>query len=497
MTTTLHALAGALGVVEYRGDDVELTDATHDSRQVGSGTLFCAVPGANTDGHDHAPGAVEAGAAALLVERWLDLDVAQLRVPSVREAMGPAAAQIHGVPSSDLTVVGITGTNGKTTSAYLLESAFGAAGWGTGTIGTVETRINGEAQPGVRTTPEGPDLQRLLARMRDRGVDGVAMEVSSHGLELHRVDGTRFAVAVFTNLSQDHLDFHGSMDAYFAAKAELFTTRMSDRAVICVDDGWGQRLAERSEIPSTTFGEHDSAERRIVAVTSDVTGSVATVDGPEGAVEVRTQLIGDFNVRNAVGAYLAAVAAGVEPSAAADGVAACAGVPGRLERVDRGQPFAVLVDYAHTPDALAHVVDATRDVLDGGRLHLLVGCGGDRDRGKRPVMGAVAARADRAILTSDNPRSEDPQTILDAVVAGAEDAVAAGAHAEVVALLDRREAIREALAGAGPGDVVVLAGKGHETGQTTGDTTVPFDDRLVAAEILTDLGHPSTPGANE
>ncbi|MBW3657256.1 MAG: UDP-N-acetylmuramoyl-L-alanyl-D-glutamate--2,6-diaminopimelate ligase [Actinobacteria bacterium] len=490
MSTTLSALAAELSEAQLRGDgDAEVVDATHDSRQAGAGTLFCAVPGATADGHDHAPAAVAAGSPALLVERWLDLDVPQLLVPSVRASMGHAAAVIHGRPSGDLAVVGITGTNGKTTTTYLLESAFGAAGWGTGTIGTVETRIHGEAQPGVRTTPEGTDLQRLLARMRDRGVDAVGMEVSSHGLEMQRVAGTRFAVAVFTNLSQDHLDFHGTMDAYYRAKARLFTPELAEAAVVCVDDEWGRRLASEASVPVSTFGRATDADHRIVDVTVELAGSTARVAGPDGDVEVRTRLVGDHNVTNAVGAYLAAVAAGVEPAAAAAGVAACAGVPGRLERVERGQPFAVLVDYAHTPDALEHVVRSTRPLLEeGGRLHVVIGAGGDRDRGKRPLMGAVAAQADVAVLTSDNPRSEDPTEILDAIVAGAREAIDGGAPAELVVEVDRREAIARTLADARPGDVVVIAGKGHETTQEFADRTLPFDDRLVAAELLEAAG---------
>jgi UDP-N-acetylmuramoyl-L-alanyl-D-glutamate--2,6-diaminopimelate ligase len=490
VSSTLLALAADLPGAQARGDEATLDDATHDSRQVAPGSLFCAVPGSSQDGHDHAPGAVAAGASALLVERWLDVGVPQLRVPSVRAAMGPAAAAIHDRPSEHLTVVGITGTNGKTTTAYLLEAAFGAAGWGTGTIGTVETRIHGEAQPGVRTTPEGTDLQRLLARMRTRGVDAVGMEVSSHGLELRRVDGTRFAVAVFTNLSQDHLDFHGTMESYFAAKQRLFSPDLAQRGIVCVDDDWGVTLATRSPIPVVTFGDRDGADHRIRSVTTGLAGSTAVLDGPDGEVAVRTRLVGAYNVRNAIGAYLAAVTVGIDPATAAVGVAACPGVPGRLERVDRGQPFAVLVDYAHTPDALEHVLEATRPLVqDGGRLHLLIGCGGDRDVGKRPLMGAVAARADRAVLTSDNPRSEDPAAILDAMAQGADDAVRAGAPARIITEVDRRRAIRDTIADARPGDVVVIAGKGHETGQTFAERTVAFDDREVAATCLRDAGY--------
>ncbi|HEX9890184.1 MAG TPA: UDP-N-acetylmuramoyl-L-alanyl-D-glutamate--2,6-diaminopimelate ligase [Nitriliruptorales bacterium] len=480
-------VAEALAGGEIRGG-ATVVDVTHDSRQVGQGWLFCCVPGADADGHDFAPAAVGQGASALLVERWLDdLAVAQVRVASVRAAMGPAAAVVHGHPSRDLRIVGVTGTNGKTTTTYLLETAFGAAGWGTGLVGTVQMRIHGAAQPGVRTTPEGPDLQRLLRTMHSRGVDAVAIEVSSHGLDLHRADGTWFACTVFTNLTQDHLDHHGTMDAYFTAKARLFTPAFSDRAVVCVDGEWGQRLASQASIDVTTYGRDATAQHRIVDVAADTAGTRFTLSGPDGDVTLRTRLLGDFNAGNAAAAYLAATAVGVPADAAIAGIAACDGVPGRLEPVDAGQPFAVLVDYAHTPDALDHVVRAARGIADG-RTIVVVGCGGDRDTGKRPLMGAVAAQADVAVLTSDNPRSEDPQAILAAVAEGARRAVDGGAPAAIRIEVDRRAAIALALQEARPGDVVVVAGKGHETGQELAEATVPFDDRLVALELLG--GHP-------
>ncbi|MFA9445447.1 UDP-N-acetylmuramoyl-L-alanyl-D-glutamate--2,6-diaminopimelate ligase [Egicoccus sp. AB-alg6-2] len=485
MTASLSDVAAALPSAERRGDDVALADATHDSRQVGPGWLFCAVRGRSVDGHDLAPAAVEQGAAALLVDRWLDLPVPQVRVPSVREAAGPAAAVVHGNPSEQLRVVGVTGTNGKTTTVYLLEAAFAAAAMGTGVIGTVETRIHGETQPGVRTTPEGPDLQRLLRRMYDRGADAVAMEVSSHGLDLHRVDGTRFAVGVWTNLSQDHLDWHETMEAYFAAKARLFTPGLTDRGVVHLDSPWARRLLEVAEVPLTTLGRDDDADIRIVDEHADVTGSRARLVGDGIDLAIGTAFPGRFNLSNAATAVVAAVAAGVPAEVAARGVAACPGAPGRLERVDVGQPFTVLVDYAHTPDAVEQVLATVRDLLEPDRRVLVVlGAGGDRDRAKRGPMGAAAAGADVAVLTSDNPRTEDPRAILDAVAAGANGAVTAGAPAEVHVEVDRRDAIAWALANARDGDVVVIAGKGHETGQEFADRTLPFDDRQVARELL-------------
>jgi UDP-N-acetylmuramoyl-L-alanyl-D-glutamate--2,6-diaminopimelate ligase len=496
VTATLSDVAAGLRRAERHGAAVELVDATHDSRQVGPGWLFCAIRGSTTDGHDHAPTAVEAGAAALLVERWLDLPIPQIKVPSVRAAAGPAAAVVHGHPSRELTVVGVTGTNGKTTTAYLLEGAFGAAALGTGVIGTIETRIHGEAQPGVRTTPEGPDLQRLLRRMRTRGVEAVAMEVSSHGLDLRRVDGTRFAVAVYTNLSQDHLDWHGSMAAYLGAKARLFTPGFADHGVVNLDGPWARRLLEQVEIPVTTLGRpgDDGADVLLVDEQLGVDGAAGRLVGPDLDVAVRTVLPGRFNLTNAATALVAAVTAGLDPAAAAAGIAACPGAPGRLERIEMGQPYAVLVDYAHSPDAVAQVLATLRDALEPGRrLHVVLGCGGDRDREKRGPMGAAAAQADRAVLTSDNPRSEDPAAILATMEEGARAAVAAGAPAEIVTELDRRAAIHLALAGAEPGDVVLLAGKGHETGQEFADGTVPFDDRDVARAELATIGTEQRP----
>jgi UDP-N-acetylmuramoyl-L-alanyl-D-glutamate--2,6-diaminopimelate ligase len=504
VSATLAEVTAALRRAERHGADVELTDASHDSRQIASGWLFCAVPGARSDGHDHAATAVERGAAALLVERWLDLPVPQVKVPSVRAAAGPAAAVVHRHPSHELTVVGITGTNGKTTTAYLLEGAFAAAGQGVGVVGTVETRIHGEAQPGVRTTPEGPDLQRLLRRMHTRGVDAVAMEVSSHGLDLRRVDGTRFAVAAYTNLSHDHLDWHGSMAAYLAAKARLFTPELARVGVVFHDGPWAERLLALAEIPCTTVGRGADVDVRLVDEQLSVAGGRGVVELPDGPVEVRTRLPGRFNLDNAALALVAAVTAGVVPELAAAGIAAAPGAPGRLERVTAGQPFTVLVDYAHTPDAIVEVVATLRTLAarapdgqpasDGrgsgradaapGRVLLVVGAGGDRDRGKRAGMGAAAATADVAVLTSDNPRSENPTTILAAVEAGARQAREQGAPAELHVVADRREAIGIALAAARPGDVVLIAGKGHETGQELAGHTIPFDDREVAAELL-------------
>jgi len=495
VAASLPTPADVVGPKDVGSEDAGplLLDATHDSRQVEPGWLFCAVPGARTDGHAHVPQAIAAGAAAVLVERPVAEPVPQLIVPSVRRAMGPAAAAIHSHPSRELTVIGTTGTNGKTTVSGLLEGALAAAGNGTGVIGTTGTRIHGEAVPGVRTTPEGPDLQRLLRTMYRRGVDAVAAEVSSHGLDLHRVDGTRFAVAVYTNLSQDHLDWHQTMERYLAAKARLFTPALSERGVVFLDGPWALRLLEQVDIPVTTLGWEGvtSGPGPDVAITDaqvGLAGGRATLLGPEvGEIDLRTTLPGRFNLANAATAVLAAVLAGVPPEVAAAGVAAAPGARGRLERVEATGGPQVLVDYAHTPEAVTTVLDTVRATLPvGARLVLVLGCGGERDRAKRGPMGAAAAAADVAVLTSDNPRSEDPQAILDAMLAGARAAVSEGARAELVVDLDRRRAIRLALEAAGEDDVVLIAGKGHETVQEFADRVVPFDDRLVAAALLSD-----------
>jgi UDP-N-acetylmuramoyl-L-alanyl-D-glutamate--2,6-diaminopimelate ligase len=474
-------------VVEVRGDtEIVVGSIVHDSREVTPGALFCCIPGARSDGHDHAPAALAAGAQSLLVERILALDAPQARVDSVRRALGPLCARFHGHPSRALRVLGVTGTNGKTSTTYLLEAIARANGDRAGVIGTVEARAGGEVVALRHTTPEATELQALLAQMRDRGFDTVAMEVSSHALDQHRVDGTHFAAVTFTNLTHEHLDYHPSVEAYFEAKAALFDTRFSSRAAINVDDPYGVVLRDRAAshgIQVCTYSTHDATADvfgRDVLLRRDETlfDLVDNRNGHHGVV--RSPLVGSFNVANALAAAATAIVVGFSFEAVLAGLGAPVRVPGRFERVGSGRDFAVLVDYAHTPDALASVLTAARSLVDGGKLVVVFGCGGDRDRSKRPLMGEVATRlADVAILTSDNARSEDPETIACDVLEG----VPPGRDAPAVEL-DRRAAIRRALRGAGAGDVVLIAGKGHETGQTAGGVTTPFDDRAVAAEEL-------------
>jgi UDP-N-acetylmuramoyl-L-alanyl-D-glutamate--2,6-diaminopimelate ligase len=472
-------VAAAVGA-EVRGAprSAPVVDAFSDSREVTSGSVFFCVPGERADGHDHARDAVAAGAVGVVVERWLDLDVPQARVPSVRAAMGAMSAVVHGHPARSLQLVGVTGTNGKTTVTYLLEAILERAGRTSGIIGTTGARVAGTPVPLERTTPEASDLQRLLARMRDGGVAAVAMEVSSHALAQHRVDGMVFDVALFTNLSQDHLDLHGSMEEYFSAKARLFTPDHARRGVANADDPWARRLLTSSGLPIDTFAVDRDADLRATDVVVDASGVAFSA----GAVRVRSALRGRFNVSNITAALAVARALDIDLVEASEAVGTVVNVPGRMEPVQAGQEFLVMVDYAHTPDSILGVLRASRP-LTTGRLIVVFGCGGDRDRAKRPFMGrAATAAADLTVLTSDNPRSEDPLEILAQIEAGAAD----GGGAYVVRP-DRREAIRLGLTEARPGDVVVIAGKGHETVQELGDAAVPFDDRRVAAEELARL----------
>jgi UDP-N-acetylmuramoyl-L-alanyl-D-glutamate--2,6-diaminopimelate ligase len=459
---------------------VEISGLAYDSRKARPGTLFFCVPGEKVDGHDFGAQVVEAGASALVVERQLEVDVPQVIVGDARAAMAPFAARFQGDPSRDLQMVGVTGTNGKTTTAFLIREVLERARTACGLLGTVKQVVGGVEEEVERTTPEAIDLQATLRRMLEAGDRACAMEVSSHALALHRCDAIEFEVALFTNLTQDHLDFHADMEDYFLAKRKLFEMAPGT-AIVNVDDAYGRRLAE--EFSCVTFSA-EGAEADYVArdVSFDAGGAEFTVDG----MPVRTRLPGHFNVANALGAFAAAVELGVSAEHAASGLARAGRVPGRFEPVDEGQGFAVLVDYAHTPDSLENVLRAARR-LTAGRVIAVFGAGGDRDRDKRPKMGRAGAElSDIAIVTSDNPRSEDPETIVAEVAAGAGEG--AGVEIEV----DRRAAIALALGKAEPGDTVVIAGKGHEQGQEfERGRKVPFDDREVAREELRKLGSPA------
>jgi UDP-N-acetylmuramoyl-L-alanyl-D-glutamate--2,6-diaminopimelate ligase len=462
-----------IAVVGVRGDpdSTAVSSVEFDSRRVGPGSLFCCVPGDHTDGHLHAAEAVRAGATSLLCDHFLDLDVTQVRVApdTIRPAMAAVSSAFFGHPSRSLTTAGVTGTNGKTTVTHLIRSILNASGRPTGVIGTLD---------GVRTTPEAPVLQGLLAGFRDEGRRAVAMEVSSHALTQHRVDGIVFDVAAFTNLSRDHLDHHGTMDEYFAAKAQLFQPSTSRSAVINVDDPWGRQLAD------------GLADHRVTRVRRSDATDVRLSIGSSAFVwrgrEVTVPLSGAFNVDNALLAAVVATSLGVDEDQVAAGLGSVPMVPGRMEVVASGPPFAVLVDYAHTPAGLDMALSSARALAGRGRVICLFGCGGDRDRGKRPEMGSVATRrSDLVVLTSDNPRSEDPMAIIDEIRSGIDVTF------DPVVEPDRSEAIRLAVALAQPGDVVILAGKGHETTQVLADRSVPFDDRDEARRALADR-HPGT-----
>ncbi|MGB0873037.1 MAG: UDP-N-acetylmuramoyl-L-alanyl-D-glutamate--2,6-diaminopimelate ligase [Solirubrobacterales bacterium] len=460
----------------------EISDLVHSSSDAAPGSLFICVKGFSSDGHDFAPDAIARGAVALVCERPLDLGVPELVVEDARAMMPKLAKRFFGDPSRELELIGITGTNGKTTIAHLLRQLMLEAGRPCGMIGTVSWVIGGEEFPAVRTTPESIELVRALRAVADSGEELCAIEVSSHALELGRVDELAFAAAIFTNLTQDHLDFHESMEDYFAAKRLLFSSHPGV-SIVNSDDAYGRRLIEEFECTSySTIG----SEADFVAsdIEFDATGSRFNVQFADGSIELATPLPGEYNVSNVLATFAAAVALGVEPAMAAHALASAPGAPGRLESVPNDLGIGVYVDYAHTPDSVENVLRAARG-LPHERLAIVVGCGGDRDRNKRPLMGAAAADgADVVYVTSDNPRSEDPAAIIEEVLVGAREAAAASG-AEVVVEVDRRAAIERALAAAGPGDLVVIAGKGHEQGQEFADgRQIPFDDVTVARESL-------------
>ncbi|MFJ9419531.1 UDP-N-acetylmuramoyl-L-alanyl-D-glutamate--2,6-diaminopimelate ligase [Streptomyces sp. NPDC101227] len=497
--TPLAELAAQLGTPAPAGAaDVQVTGITHDSRAVRPGDVYAALPGARLHGADFVAQAADLGAAAILTDpsgaaRAAETGLPVLAVENPRSRMGALAVSIYGAPGKDLLQIGITGTSGKTTTAYLIEGGLRAAaakkadGGRTGLIGTVETRIGDERLKSERTTPEATDLQALFAVMRERGVKAVAMEVSSHALVLGRVDGCVFDVAIFNNLSPEHMEFHSGMEDYFQAKAELFTKARSRAGVVNLDDEYGKRLAEgESEVPVTTFSAegHPDADWRAADVEVGTLGSTFTVHGPQGqTLRAASPIPGPFNVANALAAITSLIVAGIDPQTAADGVAAVPGVPGRLERVDAGQPYLAVVDYAHKTDAVESVLRALRKVTDG-KLHAVLGCGGDRDPHKRVPMGAAVARlADTAVLTSDNPRTEDPLAILATMLQGAAE-VPIHERGTVLVEEERAAAIAAAVARAEPGDTVIVAGKGHEQGQDIAGVVRPFDDRQVLRQAI-------------
>lgn len=487
--TDLAAWLGTVTEVSVHGDlDVTVSGISLSTARIRPGDVYAALPGMRAHGADFAGQALAAGAVAVLTDRAgldrLPPGSPTVVVPDPRRVLGRLAARIYGDPATDLRVIGVTGTQGKTTTTRILEQGLTASGATSAAIGTVGTRIAGEDVKTELTTPEAPDLHGLFAVMRERGVDTCAMEVSSHALVLGRVDGVVFDVATFLNLGRDHLDFHADLDDYFAAKASLFTPERARMGLTNVDDEFGRRLLDVATIPMSTFSSRGrDADWRAVDVALTANGADFTVLGPGVEVAASIHIPGEFNVSNTLAAIASAALAGLDPGAVADGITRVRGVPGRLEPVWQGQDYTVVVDYAHKPDALEAVL-ATLRPLTEGQVIVVIGAGGDRDTTKRPVMGEIAARmADVVIVTDDNPRSEDPSSIRAAVMEGTR-----GAHAEVRELGDRRLAIREAVGRAEPGDVVLIAGKGHESGQEVDGVVHPFDDRVVAAEEITGRG---------
>ncbi len=478
--TPLRELAELLEVAAPVGE-ATVTGITLSTDRVLPGDLYAALPGARAHGADYVAAAVAGGASAVLTdaagaERATDAGVPVLVVEAPRRVLGEVAAHIYDHPTRRLRMIGVTGTQGKTTVTRLTELALTGAGVRAAVIGTIGTRILGEEVPTKLTTPEAPDLQALFARMVEAGVETCAMEVSSHALAMGRVEGVRFDVAVFTNLGRDHLDFHADLEEYFAVKASLFTARRCKQAVVNVDDEHGRRLVGLADVPVHSYSVHGAADWSVDDVVATAQGSAFTIRHDGEAVSTGVPIAGEFNVANAVAALAAGASVGHPLTALAGALASGTGVPGRLERVETGLGVEAVVDYAHKPDAVEAALSTLRPLTDGSLICVL-GAGGDRDTGKRPVMGEIAARlADLLIVTDDNPRSEDPAAIRAAVLAGC------AGPAEVVEVGDRRAAIRRALAVARPGDVVLVAGKGHETGQEIDGVVHPFDDRVVVAE---------------
>jgi len=480
----LGELAIEVGGVMHGDPDVMVTDVTHDSRHAGEGTMYVAVRGSHFDGHDFISRALAAGSDAVCVDHFTSSGVSELEVVDTREVMGPLSAAVHGDPSATVAVVGVTGTNGKTTVTHYVESMTASAGRTPGLIGTVHTRVGEHGLVSERTTPEATDFQRLLAEMRDLGADVIAAEISSHALELGRVSATKFEVAAFTNLSQDHLDFHGDMDRYRAAKERLFRDYEVGTAVINVTDPVGEGIASVARMPVLRVGPEGDVWADNVTTSFEGTGFDLVVAGDRHRVDA--PLIGAFNVENALIAAGCCLALGLSVEQVVAGLGQLGPVPGRFELVSGSFPVRVVVDYAHTPEGIHQAISVARD-LAMGRVIAVFGAGGDRDREKRPLMGRAAVEADLSVLTSDNPRSEDPEAIIRDVMSGIEGS-------GVVVEADRRRAIEHAIRAASPGDVVLILGKGHETGQEIGERILPFDDKLVAAEVLERMLRSSDPG---
>ncbi len=496
-------LSGWAGAEVTGPTAVEITGVGHDSRRIAPGFLFVCIRGFRQDGHAYIGEAAARGAVAVMVERdpatlAIPAGITVIRVANTRMSLAAAAGRFFDNPSASLRLIGVTGTNGKTTTTYLAEAILAAAGHTVGLLGTIEYRCGTATFPGERTTPESSDLHSLLHRMRGLGAWGAVMEVSSHSLALHRVDGCEFDVGIFTNLTQDHLDFHGTMQAYAEAKARLFRMLGADRrkpgeaaAVLNAEDPWTPQMERTTQARVIRYAVAGEADLRVREMSLTLSGVRASAESPWGPFEIVSSLVGRHNLANILGAAAAALHLGADRERVQEGIRTLRAVPGRFEKVEAGQPFGVVVDYAHTPDALERVLQISRQFA-AGRVITVFGCGGDRDRGKRPLMGELAARlADFVVITSDNPRSEEPLAIIAEIEDGVKKSYS-GSERHVT-ISDRSEAIGFALARAQGGDLVLIAGKGHETYQILRDRTIPFDDRVVAREALAALGYAGSP----
>ena len=490
---------GNIGDAHHR--EIEVTALHYDTRRVIPGGLFVAIEGFTTDGHKHIPEAIDHGAVAVVSQKPIDAAIPVIQVTDTRRALAVMADRFFESPSRQLTIVGITGTNGKTTTAYLVENMLLTAGYVTGVIGTVNYRYKGKISESTVTTPESLDLQRILAEMVSEGVTHLVLEISSHAIDLSRIEGCRIDIGVFTNLSQDHLDYHGDMDRYWACKKRLFTQHLGSEkdsmAVINSDNPAGRELVSEVTCPCITTGRRPGSMIRSESVRIDINGIRGHIATPKGPIELESPLVGDHNLENILSAVGVGSALAFDAPVIQNGINQLQTVPGRLERVPGSQNLPVYVDYAHTPDALENVLKALKR-LAPARIISVFGCGGNRDKTKRPIMGHIAATwSDLAIITSDNPRSENPQDIIDQILSGvqgtsqneytAQDLLNGFEDRGYCREPDRRRAIQTAIRSAKPGDMVLIAGKGHETYQILGDATIPFDDRAVATAVLSTL----------
>lgn len=468
------------------GGDLEISRVVSDSRQVIAGDLFAAMKGTHLDGHDFAYEAAAKGSGSLLVSKELPIDLPQLIVPSVRRSLGRISSLIYENPSKKLKVIGITGTNGKTTTSYMIETALESAGIRSGLIGTIETKIAGNSIPALFTTPEAPALQAWLDEMVRDNVDTAVMEVSSHGIDQHRIDGTFFELGIFTNLTSEHLDYHGTIEQYFATKAQLFESNRCKSALICVDDEWGVRLSHQLTIPVITFGQSPTADYQIEKIEITHDGTWFQLHGPDIDTEIFSPIVGACNAQNAAAAFLALHILGIDNDAALTGIKKCQAVSGRFQRIEAGQPFDVIVDYAHTPGAVRALIETARSLSpEGSEVFLVAGARGGRDRLKRPELGRSAAKADHAIFTTDSPGDEDPIGIIEQLIAGTIDVP----QGRITVELDRKKAITMAIRAAKCGDAVLIVGRGHEKSLRIGNEKIHLDDTEVAREALNSLGY--------